>query len=125
MLQGMFQAWEVTGKKLSPLSVHRAAADAAAADAAAVTNDDTSDEEREWLQAVESGDIEEYEKKKSEKNPALLTARQVSVDRWAGTGRQMSVDRWVWTGECRQVSVDRWVHRVVYSSYTTSWTVAL
>ncbi|KAF6027548.1 hypothetical protein EB796_014143 [Bugula neritina] len=52
------------------------AGSAAAAADAAVTNDDTSDEEREWLQAVESGDIEEYEKKKSEKNPALLTARQ-------------------------------------------------
>ena len=42
-----------------------------------VEDDDTSDEEREWLEAVESGDIEEYERRKSEKNPTALTARQV------------------------------------------------
>jgi len=39
-------------------------------------DDDTSDEEREWLEAIESGEIEHYEKKKAEKNPTALTARQ-------------------------------------------------
>ncbi|XP_067930300.1 INO80 complex subunit B-like isoform X2 [Watersipora subatra] len=37
---------------------------------------DSSDEEREWLDAVESGNIEEYEKQKQKNNPSVLTARQ-------------------------------------------------
>lgn len=44
-----------------------------------VEGEETSDEEREWLEAIESGDIEVYERKKAERNPTLLTARQVHL----------------------------------------------
>lgn len=58
---------------------------------AALEKEDTSDEEREWLDAVESGDIEEYEKKKAERKTTVLTARQVSIATTVLTARQVSI----------------------------------
>ena len=40
--------------------------------------DDTSDEEKEWLSALEKGELDDYgEISKGTKDPSLMTARQV------------------------------------------------
>lgn len=40
--------------------------------------DETSDEEKEWLSALEKGELDDYgEISKGEKDPSLMTARQV------------------------------------------------
>lgn len=39
--------------------------------------DDTSDEEREWLEALEKGELDDNGELKKSKDPSLLTARQV------------------------------------------------
>lgn len=40
--------------------------------------DETSDEEKEWLTALEKGELDDYgEVSKGEKDPSLMTARQV------------------------------------------------
>ncbi|KAL3856372.1 hypothetical protein ACJMK2_011140 [Sinanodonta woodiana] len=38
--------------------------------------DETSDEEREWLEALEKGELDDFGHLKKEKDPSLLTARQ-------------------------------------------------
>ena len=38
-----------------------------------------SDEEKEWLQALESGKLDDSGRVLKDKDPALLTARQVSI----------------------------------------------
>ena len=39
--------------------------------------DETSDEEQAWLNALESGELDEFEEKQKQKDPTLLTKRQV------------------------------------------------
>ena len=39
--------------------------------------EDTSDEEREWLEALEAGELDDNGELKKSKDPSLLTARQV------------------------------------------------
>lgn len=41
------------------------------------SDDDTSDEEREWLKALEAGELDDSGRVKKAKDPKLLTARQV------------------------------------------------
>ena len=45
------------------------------------SDDDTSDEEREWLQALEAGELDDSGAVKKSKDPKLLTARQVGQGR--------------------------------------------
>ena len=41
------------------------------------SDDDTSEEEKEWLNALEAGELDDSGRLKKEKDPKLLTARQV------------------------------------------------
>ena len=41
------------------------------------SDEDTSDEEKEWLKALESGTLDDNGLIKREKDPLLMTARQV------------------------------------------------
>ncbi|XP_013403423.1 INO80 complex subunit B [Lingula anatina] len=40
------------------------------------SDEDTSDEEKQWLDALEKGDLDEYGEVKKNKDPTLMTARQ-------------------------------------------------
>lgn len=42
--------------------------------------DDTSDEEKEWLDALEKGELDDMGGLKKDKDPLLMTARQVGAD---------------------------------------------
>lgn len=41
--------------------------------------DDTSDEEKEWLEALEKGTLDDSGMLKRSKDPKLMTARQVTI----------------------------------------------
>ena len=42
--------------------------------------DETSDEEKEWLNALEKGELNDYGELSKEKDPTLMTARQVRTN---------------------------------------------
>ena len=41
--------------------------------------DETSDEEKEWLNALEKGELNDYGELSKQKDPNLMTARQVNI----------------------------------------------
>ena len=41
--------------------------------------DETSDEEKEWLTALEKGELNDYGELSKQKDPMLMTARQVRI----------------------------------------------